>query len=114
MTTPNQHESGGVARHTVLITGASAGIGKATAKRLLEEGYTVYATARRVERMRDIEDMGGNALEMDITREEDAVACVERINAEQGAWTSSSTTLASDCTDRWKTFPSTTRGTSSR
>ena len=84
MTTPNRSDAGGAASHTVLITGASAGIGKATAKRLLEEGYTVYATARRVERMRDIEDMGGNALEMDITKEEDLVACVERINEEQG------------------------------
>ena len=83
MTTPNRSDAGGVASQTVLITGASAGIGKATAKKLLQEGYTVYATARRVERMRDIEDMGGNALEMDITREEDVVACVERINEEQ-------------------------------
>ena len=69
---------------TVLVTGASAGIGKATVKTLLEAGYTVYAAARRVENMRDLEDQGAVALKMDVTSEEDLVAGVERINEEQG------------------------------
>lgn len=69
---------------TVLVTGASAGIGKATVKTLLEAGYTVYAAARRVENMRDLEDLGAVALKMDVTSEEDLVAGVERINEEQG------------------------------
>lgn len=69
---------------TVLITGASSGIGKATAKQLLAEDYTVYVAARRVEKMRDLEELGATALEMDITREEDIRAVVDRITAEQG------------------------------
>ena len=69
---------------TVLITGASAGIGKATAERLLEDGYTVYVAARRIERMRDLEALGATAIEMDITNEDQVVAAVERIKAEQG------------------------------
>ena len=67
----------------MLITGASAGIGKETAKRLLEEGYVVYAAARRLEKMRDLEELGATRLKMDVTREEDVLAGVERINAER-------------------------------
>ena len=84
MTTSDQHEAVGAAGQTALVTGASAGIGRATVERLLEEGYHVYAAARRVERMRDLEDLGAVALEMDVTREEDVVAGVERIDAERG------------------------------
>lgn len=69
---------------TVLLTGASAGIGKATAEKLLGEGYHVYAAARRVEQMRDLEAQGAVALSLDVTRESDLVSAVERITAERG------------------------------
>ncbi len=84
MTTSDQHRAGGAAGGTALVTGASAGIGRATVERLLEEDYHVYAAARRVDRMRDLEELGAVALEMDVTREEDVVAGVERIDAERG------------------------------
>jgi short-subunit dehydrogenase len=71
-------------KKVVLITGASSGIGKETAKMLLEEGYTVYAAARRIDRMRDLEELGAAPLEMDITREQDLVASVERIKQAHG------------------------------
>lgn len=38
-------------KKTALITGASTGIGRATAILLNEKGYTIYAGARRTERM---------------------------------------------------------------
>ncbi len=69
---------------TVLITGASSGMGKDTAKKLLSDGYVVYAAARRVEKMRDLERLGATLIEMDVTKDEDLVAAVARITAEHG------------------------------
>jgi NAD(P)-dependent dehydrogenase (short-subunit alcohol dehydrogenase family) len=67
-----------------LVTGASAGIGKATTRRLLADGYTVYAAARRVEQMRDLEEAGAIVLALDVTVDRDVVAAVERIAREHG------------------------------
>jgi short-subunit dehydrogenase len=69
---------------TVLVTGASSGMGKATAEQLAEEGYKVYAAARSVDKMKDLEEKGVRTLKMDITKEDDVVAVVEQINAESG------------------------------
>jgi NAD(P)-dependent dehydrogenase (short-subunit alcohol dehydrogenase family) len=68
----------------ILVTGASSGIGKETAKTLIQEGYTVYGAARHVTKMADLERMGGYALEMDVTEEADMVAAVERIQTKEG------------------------------
>lgn len=71
-------------KQVVLITGASSGMGKETAKTLLKEGYTVYGAARRVEKMDDLKQLGGIPIKMDITVEADLVAAVAQIEREHG------------------------------
>lgn len=51
-----------------VITGASAGIGAATAARLSQEGFDVILGARRVEKVQTVADAcGGKALALDVT-----------------------------------------------
>ena len=81
---PEEESRRKAARQAVLVPGASSGIGEATARKFVEEGYVVYAVARRVERMRELEAAGATVLKMDVTDEEDIVGGVNRINEEQG------------------------------
>lgn len=72
------------------ITGASSGIGEATALALVGEGASVSLAARRKDRIDDlakrISDDGGTAIaiETDVTDEAQANAFVERTNEELG------------------------------
>lgn len=68
----------------ILITGASSGFGKFTAKELIKKGYTVYGAARRVDQMDDLKEMGGHAIKMDVTSDESVKAGVDQIIKEQG------------------------------
>jgi short-subunit dehydrogenase len=71
-------------KQTALVTGASSGIGKAIAKQLLKDGLEVYVAARRVEKMKELEDLGATALKMDITKEEDIQEVVRKIGEQSG------------------------------
>jgi NAD(P)-dependent dehydrogenase (short-subunit alcohol dehydrogenase family) len=67
-----------------LVTGASSGMGKDFALRLIAEGYVVYGAARRTERMGDIEAAGGKVIALDVTDDASMINCVDRIVREQG------------------------------
>jgi short-subunit dehydrogenase len=67
-----------------LVTGASAGIGKETAKYLAGKGYIVYGAARRLDRMADIRSGGVKTLAMDVTDEASMVTGVAEIVRAEG------------------------------
>jgi NAD(P)-dependent dehydrogenase (short-subunit alcohol dehydrogenase family) len=69
----------------VLITGCSSGIGAATAAHLADKGWTVYATARRVKTLADLEAKGCKTLALDVTDEASCRAAVEAVEAAEGA-----------------------------
>jgi NAD(P)-dependent dehydrogenase (short-subunit alcohol dehydrogenase family) len=69
---------------TALVTGASSGIGEATALALAAAGSTVYAAARRVERMEHLKEHGIRPLAMDVTDEESLRSGVDRVVRETG------------------------------
>lgn len=67
-----------------LVTGASSGIGRATALELLRAGHTVYGAARRVERMEPLREAGGHVIGMDVTKDPDVERAVQTVVDEQG------------------------------
>jgi NAD(P)-dependent dehydrogenase (short-subunit alcohol dehydrogenase family) len=67
----------------VLITGCSTGMGRATAQHLANGGWTVYATARRVESLSGLD--GCRTLALDVTDEASMQAAVDTVVAEHGA-----------------------------
>jgi NAD(P)-dependent dehydrogenase (short-subunit alcohol dehydrogenase family) len=69
---------------TAFVTGASAGIGEATARALLAAGYRVFAGARRLDRMAGLAAAGATLLKLDLTDDASIVAAVNTIKNEAG------------------------------
>lgn len=66
-------------KKVALVTGASSGIGKETAKLLVESGYVVYGASRRVEKMADLKASGIHLIAMDVTDDASMLAGVNEI-----------------------------------
>jgi NAD(P)-dependent dehydrogenase (short-subunit alcohol dehydrogenase family) len=73
------------ASRAVLITGCSSGIGRATAERLAERGWKVYATARDPGSIDDLAGRGCETLALDVTDEQSMRTAVSAVEAAEGA-----------------------------
>lgn len=72
------------AKKVALVTGASSGIGEATARLLLQAGYVVYGAARRLDRMAALGQAGARLLALDVTQDEPLVAAIDAIKQAEG------------------------------
>jgi NADP-dependent 3-hydroxy acid dehydrogenase YdfG len=99
---------------TAFVTGASAGIGEATARALLAAGYRVFAGARRLDRMAGLAAAGATLIKLDLTDDASIVAAVNTIKNAAGRIDVLVNNPATAPTARWKTCRSTKGGGSSR
>lgn len=67
-----------------LVTGASSGIGEATARKLQSLGFAVYGAARRIDRLTTLSADGIRPLVMDVTDDDSMTAGISTIVAEAG------------------------------
>ena len=68
----------------VLITGTALGIGKSTAEYLIDKGHIVYGGDILIEENLYLNDIGGTALEMDVTNQNHIDNAVTQIISEHG------------------------------
>jgi NAD(P)-dependent dehydrogenase (short-subunit alcohol dehydrogenase family) len=75
--------SGAVSK-AVLVTGCSSGIGRATAERLARRGWTVSASARQRESIKDLADAGCKLLTLDVADEASRRAAIAEVEGAEG------------------------------
>ncbi len=71
-------------KKVALITGASSGIGESAAVLFHNNGFRVYGAARRVEKMKGIEEKGISVIALDITNDDSIEKCVNAILEKEG------------------------------
>ncbi len=95
-------------REVAVVTGASSGIGEATARRLSADGFEIVTGARRVDRLENISaEIGGRFYELDVTNldsirqfAESVSSCSVLVNNAGGAFGRDSVENGSD--DDWQ------------
>lgn len=72
-----------MADRTAVVTGASSGIGEATARALAGQGYRVICAARRTDRIEALAgEIGGQAVSCDVTDAGDVDRLAETVGEE--------------------------------
>jgi len=71
-------------KQVVLITGASSGIGKEAALRLIEKEFVVYGAARRTDKMEELKGKGIKTIKMDVTVDSELIEGVNHILKNEG------------------------------
>jgi len=75
------HPFGDLMSQTILVTGASSGIGQSTAQLLAERGFTVFGTARKPDAAKRAPF---TMLALDVRSDESVRACMEQVIAKAG------------------------------
>ena len=73
-----------MSQKTAIVTGASSGIGRATALELVAKGYTVFAAARRTEKISEAQVVGIEPLYLDVTSQEAIDKAVDTVMEQTG------------------------------
>lgn len=73
-----------MAEQVALVTGASSGIGAASARMLASEGYYVFAAARSLERLQPLRAENVEPLTLDVTVDESVRAATDHIRSRMG------------------------------
>lgn len=68
----------------IVVTGASSGIGTATARLLKEQGHIVYGAARNLERLNELRQEGIRPIEMDLVDESSMQNAISHIIGKEG------------------------------
>lgn len=68
----------------IIITGSASGFGRAAAEKLIAKGHIVYGADIDAEGNRYLDKIGGTALVMDVRKDQQVQAGVQRVLKEQG------------------------------
>ena len=71
-------------KRVALVTGASSGIGRAAAELFAKQGYTVYAAARSMDKLKEIESDTVRPVSLDVTDDESMTTCVKQVLDAEG------------------------------